>query len=92
MQFKNQYQLIVTSPNHSNNLYFLSCLLYTLTQNKMDSLHIRCFDLPQKIKKFTLLKSPHVHKTARTQLEMRTSQKIICIQNIPSYKVETKLI
>lgn len=91
MQFKTQYQLTITSPHHSHSLYLLSYLFYILNQNKIDNLHIHYFDLPKKIKKFTLLKSPHVHKTARTQLETRTIQKVVFIKNISTYKLEIKL-
>ncbi len=35
--------------------------------------------LPTKINKFTVLKSPHVNKTAREQFEMRTHKRLIDI-------------
>jgi small subunit ribosomal protein S10 len=35
--------------------------------------------LPTKIKKFTVLKSPHVNVTARNQFEMRTHKRLIDI-------------
>lgn len=35
--------------------------------------------LPTKIKKFTVLKSPHVNITARNQFEMRTHKRLLDI-------------
>lgn len=35
--------------------------------------------LPTKIRKFTVLKSPHVHITARNQFEMRTYKRLVDI-------------
>lgn len=35
--------------------------------------------LPTKIEKFTILKSPHVNKDARDQLEMRTHARVLYI-------------
>jgi ribosomal protein S10 len=37
--------------------------------------------MPKKIKKFTVLQSPHIDKKARLQLEIRTFKKIINISN-----------
>ena len=35
--------------------------------------------LPMKINKFTVLRSPHVHKKSREQFEMRTHKRLIDI-------------
>lgn len=35
--------------------------------------------LPTKIRKFTVLKSPHVNVTARSQFEMRTHKRLVDI-------------
>jgi len=35
--------------------------------------------LPTKIRRFTVLKSPHAHKDAREQFEMRTHKRVIDI-------------
>lgn len=35
--------------------------------------------LPTEVKKFTILKSPHVNKDARDQLEMRTHSRLLYI-------------
>lgn len=39
-------------------------------------------NLPLKIKKITLLKSPHVHKKAREQFEIKKFKKLIIIKNL----------
>jgi len=52
------------------NLFFKQ-LSFLLVKNNLNP-KIKIFVLPKKIKKYTLLKSPHVHKTAWTQLENRS--------------------
>jgi len=81
MNFKTKFQLQITSPTHSSANYLVSYFLYTLTQNKVLNLKVLQTSLPKKIKKFTLLKSPHIFKTARTQLEIRSFKKTITITN-----------
>ena len=44
--------------------------------------------LPTKIEKQTILSSPHVHKKARDQFEMRTHKRMIDIQNPTADTVE----
>lgn len=81
MKLTNKFQLQLTSSNnssiHNTVLYFL----YTFMQNKIYNLKIQRIQLPLRIKKFTLLKSPHIFKTARTQLEIRELKEIITIEN-----------
>lgn len=86
MQFKNKFQISINSSTYSNIEYLTSYFLYTLTQNKIFSLKLYHIYLPIKIKKFTLLKSPHIFKTARTQLEMQNLKKIITITNFKNIK------
>lgn len=81
MLFKNKIQLQITSSIHSNIKYLITYFLYILTQNKILNLKILHVCLPKRIKKFTILKSPHVFKTARTQIEIRTFKNIINITN-----------
>lgn len=38
--------------------------------------------LPTKIRKFTVLKSPHVHITARSQFEMRVHRRLVDIYDV----------
>ena len=40
------------------------------------------FRLPVKIKKVTVLKSPHVHKKAREQFEIRTHHRLFTIKSL----------
>ena len=44
-----------------------------------------CCNLPKKRKLITLLKSPHVNKSAREQFSMHTYVKIITIKNFKNY-------
>jgi small subunit ribosomal protein S10 len=47
--------------------------------------------LPTRINKYTVLKSPHVNKTAREQFEMRTHKRLIDILD-PTSKVMDALM
>lgn len=40
--------------------------------------------LPTSIRKFTVLRSPHVHKKSREQFEMRTHRRLVDIVNLAS--------
>ena len=46
-------------------------------------------NLPLKTKKITLLKSPHVHKKAREQFEIKKFKKLFTIKN---FKISKSLI
>lgn len=86
MQFKNKIQISLTSSTQSRIDYLYSYLLFSLTQNKVLNLKLHHLFLPIKIKKFVVLKSPHIFKTARTQLEMQNLKKIIVITNFKQIK------
>lgn len=86
MQFKNKIQISINSSTQSKIDYIHSYLLYILTQNKISNLKLYYSTLPIKIKKFTVLKSPHVFKTARTQLEIQNLKRIITITNFKKTK------
>jgi len=43
-------------------------------------------NLPVETKKITLLKSPHVHKKAREQFEVRKFTKLFTFKNFKTYK------
>ena len=81
MNFTTKFQLQITGSTHPNINYLISYLFYILTQNKVLNLKILQISLPKKIKKFTLLKSPHIFKTARTQLEIRSFKKTLTVTN-----------
>src|SRR5690349_20203909 len=86
MYFKNKFQLQLTSSNYTNLNYLISILLFFLTQNNILNLKLNQGIIPTKTKKFTVLKSPHIYKTARTQLEIRTLKKVITITNFNKVK------
>ena len=44
--------------------------------------------LPVKIRKYTVLRSPHVNKTAREQFEMRQHRRLIDINNPSKETIE----
>lgn len=81
MQFTNKFQISINSSTYPNIEYLNSYLLFILTQNKISNLKLYYVSFPRKIKKFTILKSPHIFKTARTQLEMQNLKKVIIITN-----------
>lgn len=68
----------------------LNCFLNSRTKvysNLTNFWSIKVVHLPTLKKKHTLLKSPHVNKTAREQFETRIHKRLICIQtNIPLKK------
>ena len=45
--------------------------------------------LPTHIKKFTVIRSPFIHKDGREQFEIRTHKRLIDIQNPTSRTVDT---
>lgn len=86
MQFKNKFQISINSSLYSSIEYLNLYFLFLLTQNKIFDLKVGYINFPVKIKKFTLLKSPHIFKTARTQLEMQNLKKIITVTNFKNIK------
>lgn len=82
MLFQNTFNLNITSPNLNSIKYFKFCLITILNKNNILNLNLTDFNFPLKIKKFTVLKSPHVYKTARTQLEIRTLKTTLKLQNL----------
>jgi len=54
-------------------------LLLTEELKKFQNISVNIVSLPLKIKKFTVLKSPHVDKKDRDQFELRTYIKLIHI-------------
>jgi ribosomal protein S10 len=80
MKFNNTIQLTISSYTIQNLNQFFQFFNFCLKQNKLN-LKITKFNLPKKIYKLTLLKSPFIYKTARTQIESRTSKQVIQISN-----------
>ena len=57
------------------------------------SIDYKTFDLPTKQKRITLLKSPHVNKSAREQFELKAYKSVIYISNkISSEKIKFIII
>jgi small subunit ribosomal protein S10 len=57
------------------------------------SIDYKTFDLPTKRKRITLLKSPHVNKSAREQFELKAYKSVIYISNkISSEKIKFIII
>nr|AGH24402.1 ribosomal protein S10 [Reclinomonas americana ATCC 50284] len=60
-----------------------SCILITNKKNSFKNLKIiGPISLPTKIKKITVLRSPHIDKKSREQFEMRTYAKTIQIETL----------
>lgn len=81
MIFTNKFQLTLSYLNYTNLQQLSYYIFFILKKNNILTLQINQIQLPTTIKKFTILKSPHAHKTARTQLELRTSKKIFILKN-----------
>jgi small subunit ribosomal protein S10 len=56
-------------------------LLEDFLLNLNNNLELNLVRLPTKIKKFTVLSSPHVNKQSREQFEIRTHKRLIIIKN-----------
>ena len=63
-----------------NNFILEKIIDFISTEAKKLNIISKTLHLPTKKKKFTLLKSPHVHKKAREQFELITFQKNIIIK------------
>lgn len=77
----NQIKLISTGYQSKITLQFCKLFLLLLYHYKLIDLKVTIFTLSKKIKKWTLLKSPHVYKTARIQLESRHVKTVLTITN-----------
>ena len=66
---KNTLQLKIYSIDKTLLAIYLKFLKQVLNKLNITYSHI---NLPMKSKKITLLKSPHIHKKAREQFEMKT--------------------
>ena len=81
-----KYQLKIHSANKTALVLYLKSLKSFL--KKLNILY-SIIHLPIKRKRLTLLKSPHVNKSAREQFEIKTYKTIITFSNFPN---STKLI
>jgi ribosomal protein S10 len=76
-----KYQLKIHSANKTASILYLKSL-----ENFLKKLNIlySIIHLPIKRKRLTLLKSPHVNKSAREQFEIKTYKTIITFSNFPN--------
>lgn len=83
------YQLKIQSVNRKAlTLYLLSLQTFLKKLN----VSYTFFNLPIRKKRITLLKSPHVNKSAREQFELKNYKSIITFSNLPkSTKILTLL-
>jgi len=56
-------------------------LLEDFLLNLNKNLQLNLVRLPTKIKKFTVLRSPHVNKQSREQFEIRTHKRLVIIKD-----------
>jgi small subunit ribosomal protein S10 len=83
------YQIKIQSVNKKAlDLYLQSVQLLLKTLN----LNYTSFNLPIKKKRITLLKSPHVNKTAREQFEINNYKNIITLKKLPADTKVLKLL
>ena len=59
----------------------------TLELKTRQSWNIKTQPLPTKLKKYTLLRSPHIDKKSREQIELKTYQKALEFENIKNKTV-----
>jgi len=62
--------LILTTIHHKNFKAFLGKVVLSFKKYKLDLVYIKRKD--DKKKKFTILRSPHVNKSARDQIELKS--------------------
>ena len=79
--FVNTLSLIIVSSHSQITLRFCKFILFLLKNHQLIDLKVAIITLPKQIKKLTLIKSPHIYKTARTQLETRQVKTVLTIAN-----------
>lgn len=84
-----KYQLKIQSVNKKALTVYLTSLQIFL---KKLNIFYRFIHLPIKKKRITLLKSPHVNKSAREQFEIKTYKTIIVFSNLPTNSKIIKLL
>ena len=85
------YQVTLISKNKSsleNSFFFNNSVFNSIVKKKI-------FNKKKKIKKLTILKSPHVNKTAQEQFESRNFSRqlnLLCLSNSLKYLISSKKI
>lgn len=77
----NKFKLTISSYHSKITLEFCKFILFLLDHYNLLDLKITILTLPKEIKKYTFLKSPHIYKTARIQLESRQVKTVLTITN-----------
>lgn len=85
---KNQLQLVLRTSNSFYKNFFKQVFIFLLKKNKLSNLFFREISLKKKKKKFTLLKSPHVFKDARVQLEFQQEVFVFFISNFTFHELK----
>lgn len=77
-------KIFVTIKSFKSKLLTFYCIFLTNLLKKV-KLKYSLISLPKKKKKITLLKSPHVHKKAREQFELKLYKKTLFIDNYNNF-------
>ena len=85
MNYPNKIYIKITSQKLNNFNLFCEKIKFLFNEFK-----ISVIKLPKKKKKLTILKSPHVNKTAREQFESRTNRYLITIFNTTNNNISQK--
>lgn len=78
---KNTFNISSASSHSQVTLQFCKFLYFLFVTNKLHNLKVAVTTLPKQIKKYTFLKSPHIYKKARTQLEIRQIKTLVTVTN-----------
>lgn len=76
---RSNIQLIIKSINKRSLVLYQTFLVKIFSKI---NINYKLISLPKKIKRITLLKSPHVNKSAREQFEIKTYKIALYIENL----------
>jgi ribosomal protein S10 len=79
---KKKFQLRIKSLNQESSILYKEFLILMLNKIRVP---FKVIDLPTKKKRVTLLKSPHVNKSAREQFEIRYYNTIFHIVDLAGF-------
>lgn len=71
----------IKTNNKFYNALFIKTLKFIFLQNRLINFKINNIQNPQKLKKISLLKSPHIYKTAWSQIELKKISSTLLINN-----------
>lgn len=81
---KNKYQIKLKSLHKDSLSLYKNFLIKTLQSLKVN---FSICDLPKKKNRITLLKSPHVNKSAREQFEIKYYSTVLQLNSEINYKI-----